>query len=142
MIGSLTKELAKQALGGQMKEVVDSLRPPDLASVAESLTGNKPAVPPQEAPLGAVILGQIQAMQNALKEDQELMVLCGAGAETLRVLEIFAPSWKAAVLTGIDTDKVVTRFITPFDMLQLVCKPVPVQADAKPVRVKVIGPKP
>src|SRR3954449_2795604 len=61
-IGALTKELAKQAIGDGVKDVVDSLRPPDLASVAETITGTKPAAPPTEASTGAILVGQLQAM--------------------------------------------------------------------------------
>src|SRR5947209_1808671 len=132
-IGALTKELAKQAIGDGVKDVVDSLRPPDLASVAETIAGTKPAAPPAEASTGAILVGQLQAMQNALKDDQELLILCSTALGTLRVLEIFVPAWRVAVLTGIDTDKVITRAVGPVENLVLVCKPMPVQSGSKPV---------
>ncbi len=81
-------------------------------------------------------------MQNALKEDQELVVLCTVGLETLRVLEVFAPSPNLLVLTGIDSDRSITRVISPVESLQLVCKPMPLQPDTKPAQIRFITPKP
>jgi hypothetical protein len=80
-------------------------------------------------------------MQKSLKEDQELVVLCTTGLGTLRVLEIYAPSWRVVVLTGIDADKTVTRVISPVESLQLVCKPMAVQAGAKPAHIRFVTPK-
>jgi hypothetical protein len=132
--GQLTKQLAKEAL-------MDSLRPSDVAARTESLgtVVAAPASPPDN--LAAIVIGQVQAMQNGLKDDQELVVLCTAGLETLRVLEIFAPSKRVLVLTGIDSERAVTRVISPVDSLQLVCKTLPVQAAAKPARIRFIQPK-
>jgi hypothetical protein len=143
VLGALTRQLAQQAVGEGVKDVMDSLRPPDLASISESLIGGpKAGAPPQEDNVAAIIIGQIQAMQKACREDEELMVLAQAGLETLRVLEFFVPSWKIIVLTGIATDKRITRIISPVEQLQLVCKPVPVQESAKPTRIRFIAPKP
>ena len=116
-LGDLTKQL-----------VLDAMRQPDPPPVADS--GN----------MGATILGQLQAMQKALKEDQELVVLCHAGGETIRVLEFFLPSWQVAVLTGLDSGKSISRVISPVESLQLVCKVV--KAPAKPTRLNFITPKP
>ncbi len=138
----LTRQLAQQAIGNQVKDVLDSLRPPDLAKISEALRTSKPAGAAQPENIGATILGQVQAMQKALKEDEELLVLFHAGTETIRVLEVFVPSWNVAVLTGIDTEKNVTRVISPFDSVQFVCKPVKVEPPAKPTRVGFIVPKP
>jgi hypothetical protein len=140
--GQFTKQFAKQALGDQVKDVVDSLRPADAAATAESLGGAKPAAPAPGENVGAVLIAQIQAMQKSLKEDQELIVLCTTGLETIRVLEVYAPSWRVVVLTGIDAEKVITRVISPVDSLQLVCKPMPVQAGSKPARIRFVTPKP
>src|SRR5260370_42396899 len=98
--------------------VVEVLRPPDLSSISESLRTTKPSGAAPTESVGATILGQLQAMQKALREDQELVVLCNAGGETIRVLDVFLPSWQVAVLTGIDTDKNVTRIISPIESLQ------------------------
>jgi hypothetical protein len=116
-LGDLTKQL-----------VLDAMRQSDTAPVAES--GN----------VGATILGQLQAMQKALKEDQELLVLCNTGNETIRVLEFFLPSWQVAVLTGVDSGKGISRVISPVESLQLVCKVV--KAAAKPTRINFYPPKP
>jgi hypothetical protein len=141
-LGAITKVWAKQAITDNVKDVVQSLRPPDLAAVAENLTGAKAPSPPVDTAVGSILVGQIQAMQNALKDDQELVVLCSTGLETLRILEIFVPAWRVAVLTGIDTEKTVTRIISPIESLQLVCKPMSVEPESKPVRIRFVTPKP
>jgi hypothetical protein len=139
--GHLTKQLAQQAIGDQMKDVIESLRPADVASTAESLAGAKPAVAAQGDNIGAMVIAQVQAMQKSLKEDQELIVLCTTGLETLRVLEIYAPSWRVVVLTGIDSGKVITRVICPVESMQLICKPMQIQPGAKPARIRFVTPK-
>src|SRR5215216_3868363 len=139
--GHLTKQLAQQAIGDQVKDVIESLRPADAASTAESLAGAKSPVAAQGDNVGATVIAQVQAMQKSLKEDQELIVLCTTGLETLRVLEVYAPSWRVVVLTGIDVDKVITRVICPVESLQLVCKPMPVRLGAKPARIRFVTPK-
>lgn len=131
---NLTKQIAQQAL-------LDSLRPADAAQVSESLKTARPAAASGET-IGAVILGQIQAMQKAVKEDEELVVLVHNGLETVRVLEIYIPSWNVAVLTGIDAERNLTRVIAPADNLQLICKVMKAQPGAKPVKVNLIAPKP
>ena len=139
MLGQLTKHI----IGEQVKDAIESLRPPDLASISESLLGGpKAGAPPQEEHVAAILIGQMQAMQKACKEDEELVVLCTAGLETLRVLEVFVPSWKVVVLTGIDTDKRITRIIASSESLQLVCKQMSVAAPSKPTRIRFIAPKP
>src|SRR5436853_329415 len=74
----LTKQLAQQAI--------------------LSASQDPPAAPAQPPPdnTGSMILGQIQAMQKALKEDEELLVWFENGTEKIRVLEIFMPSWRLA----------------------------------------------
>jgi hypothetical protein len=121
-LGELTKQLAQQAFS----DVLDA----------------KPGAPVQTDNVGSTILGQIQAMQNALKEDQELLVLVSAGAELIRVLEVFAPSWRVVVLTGVDGNKNVTRVISPIESTQLICKVVKAQPSVKPIRIAFITPKP
>ena len=119
----LTKQLAQQAI---------------LSATQE------PAAPPVPPPdnIGSMILGQIQAMQKALKEDEELVVWFENGTEKIRVLEIFMPSWRLAVLSGHDADRNRTRVISPVDALQLVSKVMKVQPGAKPARVGLVTPKP
>ena len=133
-LGQLTKQIAQQAL-------LDSLRPPDAAQVSESLKTARPAASSGENTC-AVMLGQIQAMQKAVKEDEELVVLLHNGLETMRVLEVYVPSWNVAVLTGIDADRNLTRVIAPAESLQLICKVMKAQPGAKPVKVALIAPKP
>ncbi len=130
-LGELARQLA-----------LDALRPPDLSQISESLRTAKPAGPVQGENVCATILGQVQAMQKALKDDAELLVLVTAGGETLRVLEVFVPSWNVVVLAGIDSEKNITRVVSPAESLQLICKVMKVQPPAKPVRIGFITPKP
>jgi hypothetical protein len=141
-LGDLTKQLAQQAIGGSMKDVLDSLRPPDLSRVSETLRTTKPAGPGQAEEVCAVLLGQVQAMQKALREDDELVVLLHAGSETVRVLEFFVPQWNVIVLSGIDTERNVTRVVSHIESVQLVCKVMKVQSPAKPARIGFVLPKP
>ena len=119
----LTKQLAKEA----------------LLSAADRAAAPAPA-PPAES-VGSVLFAQIGAMQKALKEDEELQVFFQAGAERLRVMEIFAPSWQVAVLTGLDAERTLTRVISPFAALQLVAKTVKLPSGAKAARVGLLIPK-
>ncbi|HYW44145.1 MAG TPA: hypothetical protein VE959_14890 [Bryobacteraceae bacterium] len=123
-LGDLTKQIAQQAL---------------LSATAP--TPKEPAPPPAPDPVSAIILGQINAMQKALKDDEELVVLFHTGAERLRVMEIFAPSRQVAVLSGTDQDRNLTRVIAAVESLQLVCKVMKVPPGSKPARVSLITPK-
>ncbi len=140
-LAQIGKQLAQQMIGDKVNEVMDSLRPGDATKAADAAKQDKSAGAAPET-LGAAILAQIQAMQRACKEEQELVVLCNAGLETLRVLEFYAPSAQLLVMTGTDLERNVTRVILPVESVQLVCKVMPVQAGAKPTRVNFINPKP
>jgi hypothetical protein len=140
-LGEIAKQIAGQALKAPVKDVLDSLRPPDASQVSDAVKNARPAAVPGEN-VGAVVLGQIQAMQRALKDDEELLVLLHNGLETVRVMEIYVPSWSVAVLSGIDSDRNLTRVIAPVESLQLICKVMKAPAGAKPVKVAVIAPKP
>ncbi len=139
--GDLTKQLAKQAIPNPVRNVLDALRPADLSQISDALRTAKPAGPAQPENVCATMLGQVQAMQKALKDDDELVVLYQAAGETIRVLEIFVPVWSVVVLTGIDTDRNVTRVVLHADALQLVCKAMKTQPPAKPARVGFILPR-
>jgi hypothetical protein len=119
-LGDLTKQLASQAIRNAV---------------------NPPPAPPRPENAGTAMLAQVQAMQKALKEDEELIVLLHAGGETVRVLEFFFPSWQVAVLTGIDKDKSVTRVIAAVESLQLVCKVAKAAPPATPARIKFVTPR-
>jgi hypothetical protein len=138
----ITKQLAQQAVGDSVKEAIDALRPADAAAVADSISAQRQAAPPVTDNLAATIAGQVQAMQNALKDDQELIVLCSTGMEMLRILEFFTPTPLLLVLTGIDSAKTITRIVCPAESLQLVCKPMTAPAGAKPARIRFVSPKP
>jgi len=117
-IGEIAKQLATHAL----------------------LSQDKPAAPTAEN-IGATILGQVQAMQKKLKEDEELLVEIAIGVGTIRVLEFFVPSANVLVITGVDAQRNVARVISPADRVQLVCKVMKVQPPAKPTRVGFVSPK-
>ena len=121
-LGDLTKQIAQQAL--------------------LSATTKEPASPPLPENVAATFLGQIAAMQKALKEDEELVVLYHSGAERIRVLEVFAPSREVVVLSGADTDRNRSRVVCSVASLQLIAKVVKVPPGTKPVRVGLINSKP
>jgi hypothetical protein len=123
-LASFTKQLAQQAL------------------LSATSPAKEPAAPAQKESVCAVILGQINAMQKALKEDEELIVLFENGAEKIRVMEIFVPSWQVAVLKGLDADRNPARVVSPAERLQLICKVVKAPPGVKPARVGLIAPKP
>src|ERR1700735_1312299 len=102
-IGSLGKALANQAMESTKNTVMDAVRTSEPAKPVET----KPAI--QDT--GAVIIGQIQAMQRPLREDQELAVMFRAGNEMLRITEIFVPSAQVLVFAGVDAEGNVTRVI-------------------------------
>jgi len=140
--GNLTKQLAQEAIQSSVGEVLDSLRPKDASQISDKLASDKVAAQGPAGSAGSTILRQVQAMQTALKEDEELMVLFHNGLETLRVLDFFSPSPQVIVLAGIDTEKNVTRVISPAEVLQLTCKVMKVLPSSKPVRLRFIAPKP
>ena len=120
----LTKQLAKEAL---------------LSATADPPS---PAAPVAPDGIGNLVLGQIHAMQKALKEDEELALWFGSGPDRIRVFEIYLPNWKLAVLTGYDVDRVLSRVISSVDNLQLFAKVVKAPAGAKPGRIGLVAPKP
>lgn len=119
--GEIAKQLAQQALADQ--------------------AAPQPSTPVQPSSVGAIMLGQIQAMQKACKEDEELVVLVQSGSETVRVLEIIVPSQTVLVLAGVDEAKNTTRVVSAAESVQLVCKVMKVQAPRKPTRVGFRIPK-
>jgi hypothetical protein len=137
-LGSIGKAIANQAIDSAKSGVLEAVRAPDQAKPAEAKLTPQPAA----SDLGAIIVGQIQAMQRPLREDQELAVTYRAGNEMLRVTEIFVPSGQVLVFAGVDPEGRVTRVISPVDAAQVVCKVMPVAPGAAPVRVNVLTPKP
>jgi hypothetical protein len=137
-LGNLTKQLATQALNDQVNNVLDALRPGDPA---KSEPGKEKTTATPEN-LGQVIVSELQAMQKALKEEQELMVTVNTGLESLRVVDIYLPAGQLLVLTGFDAERNVTRVISPAASLQLTCKVMKVSPGAKPARVNFILPRP
>jgi hypothetical protein len=117
----LTKQLAQQAILSATEKKEDKPAPPEN--------------------VGSILLGQIAAMQKALKEDEELAVWCVNGAEKIRVLEIIFPSWKLAVLSGLDAERTVSRVVMPVESVQLIAKVVKIAPGAKASRVGLMAPK-
>ncbi len=124
----LTKQLAKEALLSATRDPAPAPAPPDTAGSVGSI--------------GPLIVGQLGAMQKALKEDEELVVWFQNGSERVRVIEVIMPSWRLAVLSGLDADRNLTRVISPVESLQLVAKVMKLQPGAKPTRVGLVTPKP
>lgn len=124
-LGDLTRQIAKEAL---------------LSATAPAPKEQAPSAPASEN-LGATIFNQIQAMQKALKDDEELVILFHGAGERIRVMEIFLPSRGVAVLTGADPAGARTRVISPVEALQLVVKVSKTPAGVKPVRINLVTPK-
>jgi hypothetical protein len=122
----LTKQLAKEALLSATRDPAPAPSQPDSAAGS----------------IGPLIAAQIGAMQKALKEDEELVVWFQNGAEKIRVIEVIMPSWRLAVLSGLDADRNLTRVISAVDSLQLVAKVIKLQSGVKPTRVGLVTPKP
>jgi len=80
-------------------------------------------------------------MQKALKEDEELALWYGVGPDRIRVLEIYMPSWRVAVLTGYDAERTLSRVISAAEALQLVAKVVKAPGGSKPGRIGLVAPK-
>jgi hypothetical protein len=125
-LADLTKQLAQQA-------ILTATSGPKEAPTPAAVTA---------ANTGLVFLAQIQAMQKAVKEDEELAMTWASGTEKIRVMEIFLPSPQVAVLSGIDADRHTVRLVSAVDALQVVCRVVKVSPGAKPVRIGFVAAKP
>ena len=141
-LADFTKQIAKEVVDSQKSKMLEQLKLAETAKKVEPVPGPPaPAAAPVEN-AGVMIFQQINAMQRACKEDQELHVLVSAAGETMRIHEIFAPNWALFVLIGFDAHGQTTRVIAPVSGLQVVCKMVKLQGEAKPVRVNLLPPKP
>jgi hypothetical protein len=125
-LGEITKQLAQHAIG--------SFTDSDKAEKA-------PAAAPVEN-VSATVLSQVQAMQRPLKDDEELLVRVFSGAEWIRIMEIFVPSPQVLVLSGVDSDKNLTRVIAAAQSVQLVCKVVKSAPGLAASRIRFVVPKP
>ncbi|HUA59223.1 MAG TPA: hypothetical protein VML19_10745 [Verrucomicrobiae bacterium] len=123
-LADLTKQLAQQA-------ILSATSSPKEAPAAPSAPN-----------AGLVFLAQIQAMQKAIKDDEELLITLASGTEKIRVMEIFLPSSHVAILSGLDANRQPVRVISAVEALQLVSRVTKVAAGAKPVRIGLITPKP
>ncbi len=125
-LSELTKQLAQQAI---------------LSATSGPEKKDAPAPVPVSENTGLTIFGEIQAMQRALKEDEELVVLFQAGVERIRVSELFLRSPQVMILSGQDANRNLTRVISPVASVQLLCKTMKVAEGAKPLRVALVTPK-
>ena len=128
------RALTNQALDTAKGSMLDAIKGgPDAKPQA-------PAPSPGPAPesVGAVMLAQIQGMQKALKDDQELVVQFRSGEEMLRIVEIFVPSPQVFVLSGNDGQQRLTRIVAPAATVQLICKVLRVAPGVNPVRLKIM----
>lgn len=125
-LADLTKQLAQQAILSATSGPKSEAAPPAAAAPAT----------------GPVFLAQIQAMQKAIKEDEELVVTWTGGGEKIRLMEIFLPSPTVAVLSGIDGNRQTARVVSAVEALQVLCRVVKVAAGAKPARVGLVMAKP
>jgi hypothetical protein len=121
----LTKQLAKEAFLSATREPVPAPAPAQADSVS----------------IGSLIAGQIGAMQKALKEDEELVVWFQNGGERIRVIEFIMPSWRLAILSGLDADRNLTRVISGVESLQLMAKVMKLQPGVMPTRVGLVTPR-
>ena len=133
-LGDITKQIAKEVVGAQVDEVLGSVRGTEAKPEAAAAAAI-------EAP-AALIMAEVQKMQAALKDDKELQVQCTAAGESLRVVELFAPSPQILVLTTLDADRTVSRVVAGAASVQLVCKPIAVKEGAKPLRLRFVTAKP
>lgn len=132
-LGDITKQIAKEVVGAQVDEVLGNVRGAETKPDAAPASAEAPA---------SLIMAELQKMQAALKDDRELLVQCTAAGETLRVVELFAPSPHILVLTALDADRGVSRIVAGAVSVQLVCRPIAVKEGAKPLRLRFVTAKP
>lgn len=137
-LADLGRALTGQALDTAKNSMLDAIK----GEPAKKPAAPAPAPPPAHDNVGGVMLAQIQAMQKALKEDQELVVQFRSGEEMLRIVEIFVPSPQVFVLAGNDGQQRLTRIIAPAATVQLICKILRVAPGSTPVRLKIMTPAP
>ena len=126
-LGEIAKQLAVQAIGNAAKEPESPPRSSGTPAAADNLL--------------ATIIGQVQAMQKALKDDEELVVLVHTGVGVVRVLEFFVPSPHVVVVTGSDPERNTVRVVMPAHTLQLVCRAARAQPPARAVRINFVAPR-
>lgn len=141
-IGNIGKALATQAFESTKNSVIDAVMPENktAAPAASSASSTTPVASPVD--LSGLIVGQIQAMQRPLREDQELVVKVRAGDEALRVTDIIVPNAQLIVFAGADAQGNITRIVSSAETVQVICKVLKVSPGATAVRVNVLTPRP
>ncbi|HVW10698.1 MAG TPA: hypothetical protein VHC90_19055 [Bryobacteraceae bacterium] len=141
-LADLGRALTGQALDTAKSSMLDALQGAPAKPASTPAPAAAPAPPSTADNTGAVIVGQLQAMQKSLKDDQELVVQLRAGDDMMRVTEIFIPSPQVLVLTGADSQRRLTRIVSAAATLQLICKVLPVTPGAQPLRLRILTPAP
>ncbi len=138
-LGNIGKVLADQAIEATKRNVLGSLAGPEPTKAADAAA--KPSAAPVE--IGPIILGQLQGMQKALREDQELRVEFFTGTETIHVLEIFVPTPQVFVLSGTDSSREhAARVITPAASATFTTRIAKVDPGKSPMRLTILTPRP
>ena len=120
-LGQLTKQLAQQAIGNQVKEAVEGIVPADTST---------PSAPVET--MSSMMLGETKCNAEGIEGRPGVGRHVQAGGEVLRVREIYVRSPQVAVVTGTTGEKALTRVICPFDSMVLVCKPAAVTRGRRP----------
>lgn len=138
-LGNFGKVLADQAIEATKRNVMGHIGVSEPAKPADN-GGTRQAPAPE---VGPIILGQLQAMQKALREDQELRVEFFNGTESIHVLEIFVPTPQVFVLSGTDgTREHAARVITPAATAVFTTRIIKVEPGVAPIRLNVLSPRP
>jgi hypothetical protein len=138
-IGNIGKALATQAFESTKNSVIDAVMP-ENKTAAPAASAASPTASPVD--LSGLIVGQIQAMQRPLRDDQELVVKVRAGDEILRVTDIIVPNAQLIVFAGADAQGNITRIVSSAETVQVICKILKVLPGATAVRVNVLTPRP
>jgi hypothetical protein len=133
-LADIGRAIAGQALDSAKSSMLDAVKSEPDRKPTPNVSGSAPES------LGSVMLAQIQGMQKALKDDQELVVQFRSGEELLRIVEIFVPSPQVFVLIGNDGQQRLTRIVAAAATLQLICKVLRVAPGSTPVRLKIMTP--
>jgi hypothetical protein len=139
-LGNFGKVLADQAIEATKRNVLGNLGGGSEPAKPSDSSAAKHAGAPE---IGPVILGQLQAMQKALREDQELRVEYYTGIEVIHVLEIFVPTPQVFVISGTDaTREHAARIIAPAATAVFTTRIAKVEPGVTPIRLNVLSPRP
>ena len=95
------------------------------------LVSSLKASPELQADFLDAVRAQLAAQSKHLKEDEDLAVYCGAGADRMRVFDMEIASATMVVVHGIDPEGARTSALMHPDALNFVCKVVKLKPGAK-----------